>query len=377
MIVWKLASVTVIGVLTGCAGSGPNIANSMGGVGGAVAAASPVLTVLSVSKTAADILTSGQREYVVKIRSTEVDRNTALRQAFNEACGVTFGSTVASELESNNGHLTRDNIVNYTGCYVRSHRVDSQTREPSGEVTVVTTVTVASNKLSDRLLGDSSHTESFNGEQHADRISTFQAAMTENDRLIDSVMRDFPERAYIIKVAKIRTMTNSDRTGYVLIDYLIELDPKYVSALENLFAVTGKIPAGTITGAYPIGKWGVQNPVAEIRVPGFMSTTIYQFSDQITVDKIAAGLNRTQTMKIHAQFGGEHTYLNQNGWALIGCVPAIWNGDRQLINISRSGGSLSNKKIWYQFRLDYRTPQELQQLRNITDLKISASETGC
>jgi hypothetical protein len=373
-----ISSLSVIGgLLTGCAGGGVNVASSMGGIGSAVQAASPVLTVISVSATAVDILTSGQREYRVKIRSTDTDRNSALRQAFQEACSVTFGSTVASELESNQGRLTRDNVVSYTGCYVKNQVIESQSREPNGEVTVLATITVASNKLSGRLLGNSSHDQSFNGEQHADRISTFQTAMSGGDQLIDTVMKDFPSRAYKLDIAKIRTMTNRDRSGFILIDYLIQLDPNYYKALENLFAVTGKIPAGKIMGVYPAGKWGVNNPVAEIRVPGFMSMNTYQFSDQITVDKISAGLNRPQMMKIYAEFGGEYSHLNANGWKLIGCVPAAWSRDTKMIDISSRGGSISDKKVWYQFRLDYRTPQELDTLRNITNLKLSVTGDNC
>jgi hypothetical protein len=367
----SLASLVTAVALSGCAGGVATSTTGIGQAASVISAASPVLTVLSVTQTAAGILGSGVREYTVRVRSTDADQREALRQAFAEACSVTFGSTVASEQESNNGALTRDNVVSYTACYVKDHAIESKTNSEGG-VTLIVKVTVTSNKLSGRLLGDSRVDADFNGEQHANRIETYQTSMTDSDRLVEAVVRDFPQRAYQIKLAKTTTKINPDRTGFVLIDYLVQLDPRYVDALQELFSKTGKIPAGKIMGAYPIGKWGLSTPVAEIVVPGFMTTTTYQFDDQQTVDRIVGGLNRQQILGVYARFG-----TGDGAWRPVWCNNAIWSTDRKIIDLSTTGGRLNLKQVWYQLRLDFKNQQELARLRDITEIQFKVMDHKC
>lgn len=374
----SLATLATALVLSGCAGTGANVTQTLGtGGGGVIAAASPVMTVLSITQTAAGILGSGHREYTVRVRSTDSDQLTALRQAFAEACSVTFGSTVASEQESNNGKLTRDNVVSYTACYVKDHKIENRVQESTGDITIVASVTVTSNKLSGRLLGDSRVDVEFNGSQHADRIETYQNSMTEGDRLIDAVIKDYPQRAYSITLAKNRTHVNPDRTGFVLIDYLVQLDERYVDSLRVLFDKTGKVPAGKIMGAYPIGKYGLRNPVAEILVPGFMNTTLYQFDDQVTVDKIVSGLTQPQNLIVYAKFGGRHAQINGGEWTKIWCNQAAWTADRMIIALSSRGGKLNTKKVWYQLRMDFKNQSDLERLRDITEIQFRVVTERC
>lgn len=372
----KLATVAVSVVLTGCATGGADVSGSFGALGGAVSVASPVLTVLSITQTAYGIVTSGEREYTVKIRSTASDQSVAVKQALEEACHATFGSTVASVLASGNGKITRDEVISYSGCYVKNYDIVERSGE-GGEVTVVVAATVRGNKLSNRLLGESSRDEPFNGEQHAGRIQTYQQNMRESDKLVDTVLYDFPQRAYDIEIAKIQTRVNPNRTGYVRVDYLISANKNYLEALDNLFSVVAKVPGGKIMGAYPVGKWGVSNPVAEVTVPGFMSQTTYQFGDQITYNKIQSALNRPQQLLIYTKTGGEYSHLNGGDWRIFTCVPAAWSGNNPMYNFGARGGRIRTNKVWYAINLDFKNEQELRFLSSITDLKFEVTSGPC
>ena len=373
----NLTIVAVSILLGGCAGGSANVAQSFGAMGGAVAAASPVLTVLSITQTAYGIVTSGERQYQVSVRSTEMDQSSAVKQALNEACHVTFGSTVASELESNNGQLTRDQVISYSGCYVKDYKILSREREPNGELTLVVQANVSGNKLSNRLLGESSYDKPFDGQQHASRIQTYQQNMSESDRLVDAVLLDFPKRAYDVKVAKIQTKVKPNRTGFVQVDYLINVNADYKSSLKSLFDVVAKVPSGKILGSYVFGKYGVSNPVAEITVDGFMSQTTYQFSDQITYNKINQGLKKPQVLMVYAKHSGEYAHLNGGDWRWVNCYPALWNSNNPLYSLGAHGGKINRGKIWYSFQINFNNKSELDFLSSITELKLEVSDRAC
>jgi hypothetical protein len=374
---FKLATLAATAVLGGCAIGGADVSGSFGTMGGAVSSVSPVLTVLSVAQTAHGILTSGESEYQVKVRSVDQNQSRAVRQALEEACHATFGSTVASAQASSDGRLTQDEVISYSGCYVERYEILERDRLVNGEVVVTVAATVRGNKLSNRLLGESVHDQPFSGEQHAGRISTYQQNMQESDRLVDAVLRDFPQRAYDIEIAKIRTQVKPNRTGYVRIDYLVNVNDNYLSSLKNLFGVVAKVPAGKIMGAYPVGKWGVSNPVAEVVVPGFMSQTIYQFNDQITYNKIQQGLNRPQQLAIYTKTGGKYSHLNDGDWRIFNCVPAVWNHNNSMLNFGSRGGRIRTNKVWYTVDLNFNNQGELDFLSNITDLKFEVISGQC
>ena len=169
-----------------------SISNSQGISSSIIAPVSPIMSVISITKFFAEVIGDQVPEYLVKIRVTDNDQQLATKLAFKEACNKAFGSVISSELESNNQQLTRDNVTNYSSCYVKDHKIISREQNGNGEFILEIDVTVSSNKIANRALGSSSSINQLDGEKHIDRIVTFQESKQDEDKILNSVLQDYP-----------------------------------------------------------------------------------------------------------------------------------------------------------------------------------------
>jgi len=192
-------------------------------------APSPVGVALSVGAWIVDKL-DGNKVYYVKVKGVGSNEKQAREDGFKVAIDNAVGSLILSETEVVNNRVARREIIEYSSGYVTSFQVLS--REQLGNQVVVTMdVYVSHSKIANRLLNKSKQASTINGTELSTAVSTLQKQTRDGDRVIATILKDYPQKAFVIENKPISIVRNSDRTLSMVIPHTMRWSPEYVEAI--------------------------------------------------------------------------------------------------------------------------------------------------
>lgn len=207
---------------------------------------SPAGVAISVGKWIYDRATSDPI-YVIEVvgegRTPDEARNNGFRIAVEQA----IGSVVASETAGQNGRLTRDEIISYSAGYVDQYKILKTEPSDYGQ-RITMEVSIRRSSLPRRLLGRSKTAGFVDGAVASVQLDTLNYERQQGDRLVDSVLADFPRRAFAIKL-KNTEITYNNRRGYLEVPFELSVDSNYMSSLN---AALQSISQGRTGGLYKI-----------------------------------------------------------------------------------------------------------------------------
>jgi hypothetical protein len=178
-----------------------------------------------------------QKVYYIEVigdgRDTEESRKNGFRIAVEQA----VGSIIASETEVQNNRVARDEIISYASGYVTKYEIVQQIPSPTGIRTVMK-VWVAKNPIANRLLNESKVAGQVEGSQAAVSFTTLIDERTNGDKLVATVLHDYPRRAYDIEVGKSRVEFDYYRNATLTIPYRLRLNQDYVTSLITALEAT-------------------------------------------------------------------------------------------------------------------------------------------
>lgn len=185
---------------------------------------------------------------VVGRGATDIEaRNNGFRLAVEQA----IGSIVASEAESQNGRLVRDEILNYSAGYVdRFEIVDSQ--DYNGQVKFTMQVWVKRSALADRLLNKSERSGEIDGARASVQLATLNQERASGDQLVAQVLKDFPRRAFDIDLQP-ADIVRDQRQAAIEIPFKITWNQDY---LRSLWAA---LDAASIKTSTPVAVIGLNS----------------------------------------------------------------------------------------------------------------------
>lgn len=220
---------------------------------------SPLGIALTVGKWIWDI-TRQEQVYYIEVagegRTTEEARNVAFRVAIEQA----IGSIMSSETEVQNGRIVRDEIINYASGYVDRYEITNQASSAIG-VRVTMRVWVRRSVLSNRLLNRSERAGEVDGARASVQLATLNQERATGDRLVQTVLNDFPRRAFNIEL-KNTELKYSSRQGVLEVPFTVTWNRDYLKSLWTALDATsqrGSNTQGTImvtTGAWFSGFGG-------------------------------------------------------------------------------------------------------------------------
>lgn len=221
---------------------------------------SPVGIVLTVGKWIYDKATQEQVYYIEVAgegRTTEEARTVAFRIAVEQA----IGSVLSSETEVQNGRIVRDEIISYASGFVDRYEVLWQEASPIG-VRVGMKVWVRRSALSNRLLNRSERSGEVDGPRASAQLSTLNAERATGDRLVQTVLNDFPRRAFDIELKNTELKYSTTRQGVLEVPFRVSWNRDYLSSFWTALSATsqkGSRPYATISvspGAWFAGFGG-------------------------------------------------------------------------------------------------------------------------
>lgn len=214
----------------------------------------PNLTMASMALSAIRIalnLGSGRQDYVqVDVVAEGVTEEQARARGFRTAVEQAVGTVIASQTQTQNQRLVRDEIIAYSSGFVDRYEIQQRTQLPD-RVRLQMRVWVAEIKLAHRLLGNSQDSQAVDGNRLGAQISTIIQQRQNGDQLVTAIMRDFPDRSFIVEAGNGRVSFGTDRLAVMEIPISVQWDRKWLDSLVDAMRRTQD----------PAKDWQVYNAV--------------------------------------------------------------------------------------------------------------------
>lgn len=223
----RLVALILVGSLSTTAVAGPEIW-----------APSPLTIILQVGQW---IWKEKEEVYHVKIRARGKDEQDARDQAFRLAVEQATGSLLLSHTTIKDGEVKKHEIINYSSGFVHDFKIlDRQYQQD--HVTIDLDVWVRKSSIADRLLNQSVGSHQLPGDKIVQSHSSLKHQREQGDRVLASVLEDFPKRAFDIVYDKINSSMTPDRRLLLQVDYTISWNRKYVQALADAMTQVSQQP---------------------------------------------------------------------------------------------------------------------------------------
>ena len=213
----------------------------------------------------------------------------AKQNSFREAIQYSMGVAISSERETYNNQILRDEILAYSSAYVDEYKIIEQT-QLNGKVRLVVDVKLSSLRLSDRILSKGKDSKQFDGAKHHTQYSSFTENKQNGDKLVDSILNDYPYRAYDIKQEKYVIKMDNRRNLSITIPYELSWNKNYLNSLSDALKLVEDND----------GSW-FNKPPHRVRV----RATIYYFNDVIVLHKIIDTLGGDDEVRIKLELRAE------------------------------------------------------------------------
>ena len=201
----------------------------------------------------------------------------AKNNAFREAIEYQVGVVIASERESYNDKLIKNEILAYSSAFVDEYKIISQ-QNTGNKVQVVIDVKLSLLRLSDRILSKGKDSKNLDGAKHDTQYKSFLENKQNGDRILASILNDYPKRAYDIKQDNYVVKLDAYRNITLTIPYELSWNTNYVASLHDAI----KIVSDGKPSLWTAEKGIAQQYPATVRV----GSERYYFNEFIIPNKI-------------------------------------------------------------------------------------------
>jgi hypothetical protein len=172
------------------------------------------------------------------IRTTGVGNTyeEAKTNAFKEAIEHQVGVVIASERESYNEKLVKNEILAYSSAFVDEYKIISQ-QNIGNKVQVVVDSKLSLLRLSDRILSKGKDSKNIDGAKHDSQYKSFLENKQNGDMILASILRDYPRRAYNINQSTYTVKIDTYRNLTLTIPYTLSWNPNYIASLNDAIKI--------------------------------------------------------------------------------------------------------------------------------------------
>ena len=217
-------------------------------VGTAQAQSQTLSAVGSVITIGQWISANTKQVFYIEVEGRGATAEAARQEGFRLAIEQAVGTLILSEAESRNFRLHRNDIVSYASGYVDRFEIVER-GHVGGQTRLRMRVWVAHSAIAGRLLHREEAPREISGTTIAAQIQTLQQQQQSSDRLLDTVMRDFPARAFDIALEPARVIMDTNRQGQLQVPFVVSWSKNYLQAMEETLRNINQYPQCTSIGA--------------------------------------------------------------------------------------------------------------------------------
>lgn len=170
--------------------------------------------------------------YYLRVQAAGRDEEDARNQAFRLAVNQAVGSLLVSETEVRNQNLVRHEIINYSSGYVHDFKILKRYND-GRDIVIEIDVWVRKSQLADRLLNKSVDAGAVEGGRISQQIASIQRERETGDRLLSTVLADFPQRSFDISVLPTQVIYDQNRRAVLQVPFQLAWNQLYVTSLEE------------------------------------------------------------------------------------------------------------------------------------------------
>lgn len=187
---------------------------------------SPISIALTIGQW---LMKEERKTYYVQVEATADSKESARNEAFRLAVDMAVGTIVVAETEIKNSEIVRNDILKYSSGYIDNFTIKSESKV-GDKTRLVIDVWVGESKIADRLLNVSKAEGTIDGERIAAQQQSIKVEKDNASKLIELVAKDFPSKAFDIKVGKTQTSVDGQKT-VIDIPVSIRWNSKYLDSL--------------------------------------------------------------------------------------------------------------------------------------------------
>jgi hypothetical protein len=192
-----------------------------------------------------------KKVYYVQLESVGNNTDQAIQSALKQAVTYAVGALVVSEIEVKNSQVARQEIIQYSSGFIDDYKVIKSSQD-GNQTKLLLDVWVAESKIANRLLNESKSSGEIDGSRAATQLKSLVQEMQSSDQLLEGIVRDFPKRAFDIKLGK----TTINRVGggaQIQIPVSIAWNNGYI---DGLIEALEKTRDGRYANSYQNHPWG-------------------------------------------------------------------------------------------------------------------------
>lgn len=161
----------------------------------------------------------------------------AKTNCFNKAVELAVGTVVVAGTEARNNNLVKYEILKHSAGYVDDYRILAQSS--TGDKTNLTmAVKVRDSKIAERIMNVQTVSGRVQGDKLGDQYASFMQNKATGDRLLNTILNDYPRHAFNLEKGKVQYQVNINRDPVIVIPYKVTWNYKYLQALNEALKLT-------------------------------------------------------------------------------------------------------------------------------------------
>jgi hypothetical protein len=175
--------------------------------------------------------TGDTKLYYVEVESQGHTVEEAKQNGFKIAVKQAMGTLVLNEVEVANQNIIRNDVIMYSSGMVEKYKIKNQSSNNS-QVVLVMDVWVSDSRIANRLMTIGKGDAVIAGDQIAAREQSHLAEQLDGDRVISTVVNDFPKRAFEVKI-KNTQIQRQNRNFQIIVNVNLEWSKYYLDSLVD------------------------------------------------------------------------------------------------------------------------------------------------
>jgi hypothetical protein len=179
--------------------------------------------------------------FYVQVQGHGSDERSAREEGFRLAVNQAVGSLLLSHRHVENQEVIRNEIINYSSGHVHDFQILDRQSGNNGH-TIVMDVWVRRSLIADRLLSESRAAGEIEGGKISAQITSLEQRRLSTEQVLESVLRDFPQRSFDISVGNTRVVVNNDRTYWLTVPVQIQWAKTYLTSMAEALKTVNPNP---------------------------------------------------------------------------------------------------------------------------------------
>lgn len=182
---------------------------------------------------------TAERVYYIRVEGRGATDAQARQDGFRIATEQAVGSLILAETQVSDQNLVRRDIIEYSSGYVDKYKI-LNVRNDGQYVAVEMDVWIKGSQIANRLLSAGIATREIEGERIGEQVRSLQRERRSGDRVLGTVLADFPERAFDVVVEGSEAQFSFSRQLNLAIPVTLKWNTEYLSAFYETMERTAQ-----------------------------------------------------------------------------------------------------------------------------------------